>query len=64
MLNKESLQKHEKKRPNGGAGGGKGLQSNNFFVVNYLICIPCIGTLFLSTTCVCIDQIAGDGMPI
>lgn len=29
-------------------GRGKGLQSNNFFVVNYLICIPCIGTLYFS----------------
>lgn len=47
MLIKESLQKHEKKTQLGG-WGGKGLQSNNFFVVNYLICIPCIGTLYFS----------------
>lgn len=53
MLLKESLQKHEKKQKenhNGGVWEGKGLQSNNFCVVNYLICIPSIGTLFLSTS--------------
>lgn len=29
---------------------GQDLQSNSFCVVNYLICTPCIGTLFLSTS--------------
>lgn len=53
MLLKESLQKHEKKKKkktqSGGWLGGKGLQSNNIcVVVNYLICIPCIGTLYFS----------------
>lgn len=50
MLLKESLQKHEKKKTQlGGWVGGEGLQSNNFcVVVNYLICIPCIGTLYFS----------------
>lgn len=48
MLLKESLQKHETKTQLG-VGGGKGLQSNNFcVVVNYLICIPCSGTLYFS----------------
>lgn len=52
MLLKESLQKHEKAKENNQwrGWGGKGLQSNNFCVVNYLICIPCIGTLILSTS--------------
>lgn len=48
MLLKESLQKHEKKKTQLGRWvGGEGLQSNNFrVVVNYLICIPCTGTLY------------------
>jgi hypothetical protein len=58
MLLTESLQKHGESLNMTqlvGGLGGQGLQSNNFYVVvNYLICIPCIGTLFLSTTCVCI----------
>ena len=43
------MKKKKKTHIGGGGGGGKGLQSNNFcVVVNYLICIPCIGTLHFS----------------